>query len=111
MDGEFTNQGEALHSAVTRADLKTIRQLIAAGASTNALDAAGMPPIAYVLDHYTAYGFVLTPTTREMIQLLRAADADPALGGAREHVISLASSMVMGASETADCGILERLLA
>ncbi len=102
---------EALHEAVKRADLGTIRKLLAQGVSANGLDAAGMPPVAYVLDHNLAIGFSLSGETREMIRLLKTAGADFSLKGARAQVLSLASSMVTSAAEMGDLGTLEQLLA
>lgn len=101
---------DALNNAVKRADLAAIRQLLAAGISPNALDADGLPPLAYVLDHYQAYGFSLPGETREMIRLLRVAGGHPAPHAARERVMALASSLVSSAAETADLGTLEQLL-
>jgi hypothetical protein len=101
---------KALHEAVKRADLKEIRELLAAGVSPNGRDPKGLPPIAYVLYHYDAYGFSLTYEIREMIRLLRDAGADPAVGGAREHVMADAVGNSFSSGEATDCSRQRELL-
>ena len=101
---------EAVHDAVKRADLKSIRALLAAGVSANVLDSSGMPPLAYVLDHDACIGFVLTEDTTEMIRLLRAAGANPGLNGAGKHLVSMASKAVSSSIESHDRDRLEQLL-
>ena len=103
-------EGEALHAAVKRADLNGIRKALAAGHSANALDSDGLPPLAYLMDHYDCYGFVLTGEMREMIRLLREAGADPSLKGAAAHAIAMARREVSSAIENGDCQRFEALL-
>lgn len=101
---------EALHEAVKRADLETIRNLLSAGHSPNALDAVGLPPLAYLMDHVDYIGFVLSEPMVAMIRLLRAAGAYPPSERAKRRVMDDAWRCVTSASEANDARMLDGLL-
>lgn len=88
-----------LHEAVKRADLAAMRALISQGADVNALDAHGLPALAYLLHHMNWLGFMLTIEMREMISILSQAGAEPTLKGAGEIAIREAQANVTSAIE------------
>lgn len=88
-----------------------MRALILQGADPNALDAQGLPPLAYLLCHMDWLGFMLTRDMREMISILAQAGAEPTLKGAGDIAIREAQANVTSAIENMDAQKFADLIA
>jgi ankyrin repeat protein len=97
-----------LHDAVRRQDVAAVKALLAAGADANALDARGDPPLWYAIT--SGVGFVLEPTSRQIIRSLLDAGADPAVASVGERLVADAWSMVTHHMEASDVRALAEML-